>query len=290
MWPFVIILLILAMGCQGFCGERVMINGETERVKRFKSLIGYEEALKGLNQNEGVVCEWPDPSNWEGLKGSLWKIYGETLRAERAAVTRRWFLRQQEQTLLIEIFVSSGGPRLPAEYLLKISSSSTLPEIPFTKGPRGLGQLAIQFGNGEPKILIWTFYNVCFRIQQMEHKISILPLARWMQNLAEKHLAVPLGNYMPKVDKVDVSANRIRVGETVTIKVHPIQGQNPDRLLLEVGAIGDALDLIMKEGFSVGLNGKKPGQGDLEIIVADKKNLLCSPILVRVEIVEGDKK
>lgn len=290
MWLFMMLFLMLATGCQSSHGERTMINGETERVKRFKSLIGYEEALKGLDPNKGVVYDWPDPSSWEGLKGSLWKIYGETLRAEKAAVTRRWFLRQGDQTLLIEIVVSSAGPDLSGKHLLKIASSSTLPEIPFTKGPKDLGQLAIQFGNGEPKILIWTFHNVCFRLQQMEQKINILPLARWIQNLAEKHLAVRLADHLPKVNSVDISAKQIRVGETVTIKVHPIHGQDPDRLLLEVGAINDALDLTMKEGFSVGLNGKKPGQGELEIIVADKKNLLCSPLLVRVEIVESDKK
>lgn len=267
-----------------------MINGETERVKRFKSLIGYEEALKGLDPNKGVVCDWPDPSSWEGLKGSLWKIYGETLRAERAAVIRKWFLRHRDHTLLIEIVVSSGDPRLPAEYLLKKASSSTLPEIPFINGPRDLGQLSTQFANGEPKILIWTFYNVCFHIQQIEQKINILPLARWLQNLAEKHLVGYLADHLPKVERIDISKKQIQVGETVTIKVQPILGQDPNRFLLEVGGINDALDLTMKEGFSIGLNGQKPGQGELEIILANKKNLLSSSSLIKVEIVERDKK
>lgn len=257
---------------------------ETEQLKKFKSLIGFEQTPRIGDSDKGVVLDWPSPREWGQLKEGAWQIEGDTIRIHKGAVDRNWNLSMDEESISIEVFVSSAGPDLARQHLLEIASNTTMMEIPFTKGPEDLGHLAIQEIDPQPQYFVWTFYNLCFKIMQDNNTTDVLNLARWIQKHVDGYVKDNISQYRPKITKVELSSKQISVGETVTVQVQPAATEDTERLLVELANASDHLDCTLQEDLSLCFEGLKPGKAEIHLILADKKNLLSTSAVVSVEV------
>lgn len=261
-----------------------MFIRETEQLKKFKSLIGYEQASRIGDLEKGVVLDWPSAREWGQLKEGAWQIEGDTIRIHKGTVDRNWVLSMGEENISIEVFVSSAGPDLARQHLLEIASNTTMMEIPFIKGPEDLGHLAIQEIDPQPQYFVWIFHNICFKIMQDNNTIDVLSLARWIQKYADGHVKDNISQYKPKIANIELSSKQISVGEILTVKVQPATSEHLDRLLVELADTSDFLDCTLQEGLSLNFEGLEPGLAEIHLVMADTKNLLSTSVVVPIEV------
>lgn len=266
-----------------------MPDRKSERLIQFKNSIRYDELSIPQETDRGVVLDWPISTLWGQLKNEPWQIRGDTIRVMPGSVQHSWILNLNEEYITVDVFVSSTGQESALNFLFEKATNTSLPDIPFEKGPPELGQFAIQRIEAKPQNYIWTYYNVCFRIKQENQTLDVLTLAQWIQNLAAKHVMDNLSEYKPKIAKVDISSEKIKVGQQVTVSIQPTSGQDTERLLLEFIDVTDQLNLVSQEDFSFTFTAVKQGPGIVNLALADIKNLLCTPVNATIIVLPSDK-
>lgn len=266
-----------------------MPDRKSERLIQFKNSIGYYELSIPQETDRGVVLDWPMSTLWGQLKNEPWQIRGDTIMVMPGSVQHSWILNLNEEYITVDVFVSSTGQESAVNFLFEKATNTSLPDVPFEKGPPDLGQFAIQRIEPKPQNYIWTYYNVCFRIKQENHTLDVLTLAKWIQDLAAKHVTDTLSEHKPKIAEIGVSSEKIEVGQKVTVSIQPAPGQDTKRLLLEFIDVTDRLNLVSQEDFSFTFTAVKPGPGIINLALVDIKNLLCTPVNVTIIVLPSDK-
>ena len=257
------------------------------KLSQFKAAIGYDWTLKAVEPGKGVVFDWPEPTEWGDLKGAGWKINCDTVKILPPSAARQWDLAKGSDHAEIVVFVSSAGPEPAWRRLLETATTTTMLDYPFERSPVSLGHLTIRGIAPQPCFLVWTFYNVCFRISYSNLDADATPAAKWIQKHAKQHVVDRLADHPPAIAEIDLSASTVKVGEEVTARVTPAPGLDLERLTLEVGRKREHLAWVSDEGMSLVFRGLSPGRGEVEIALVDKKNLLCTPGVVKVKVVEA---
>jgi hypothetical protein len=258
---------------------------EPDRVQRFKAEIGYQRVAEALAAEPGVALDWPDAAEWADLKDDDWQTTRDSVKVWQGNALRRWNLQKGGGLIEVEVFVSSVGPAAALQHFLDATTSTTMARIPYTKGPEDLGHLAVWGISDQPCFLVWVFHNVCFRIIHSDLSADVTPMARWIQEQAAENVVPRVAERAPKIAGLELSSERIAVGERLTVRVKAAEETDPERLQLTAGSRRQRLRWAGRDGLALQFEGLEPGAGEAEVVLLDRKNLLCAARPVRVEVV-----
>jgi len=266
---------------------------EDERIKKFKEDTGIEEIVKVIiskgEANKGVVCHWQDPLECPVLQDG-WKMRFQECSGGMETAFKSWLLTRQDEYLKIEIHVSNKGIEGAKEHLLTLAASTTKLAIPLRNKPKArqwLGHLHVFSGKTE----FWIYHNVCFHVAAYNSSIDLAGINRWLQEQAEKNVQDNLSAYLPVLKEIQVEvtpSREIKIGQQAVIKIDPGENPDPTSLMLEFFNLKGRLKLV-KEISSLQANGEKlfsltfegicRSSNDIDLVLVNKKNLLCSGVL-----------
>jgi hypothetical protein len=256
----------------------------------FRKSLGIDD-LPGLESTAGVVLDWCSlPAALAPQLGDLREDLPSPdlfslLGPGRAQMGWSW--RRGERHLLLEVLVSGTGPAAAREHLLRLVDSWQMTPMPHYHPPEPFGDLALCIRD-PPEYMMWVFRNVCVKVDS--HGLDLVPLApiaRAVQELMERHTVPDIAPHIPRPAAIDVSAERIRVGEVVEVTLR----RNPDVAATTSFTMVpdlDALGVVKARGLSWSFRGKKPGKASIEVILAHDNTLLSPPLEVVIEVLPAE--
>ena len=263
-----------------------------QRVDSFKERIGFSK-LKEVTGPDGVLARWED------LQKAL-TIQLKRLRLERTDCSvvesgmgeAEWIWRRGESSVDVSIFVSGAGPEKAQQKLLAIGSNTTMVRIPYEAGPADLGDLSIHDPRYPASGVTWVYKNICVDINTDGSGVDVEPIARVIQKFMEAHRVARLAEHLPRVERVDVSAKQIHVGEEWRVSFELGKKTPIESVLTEVGEEWQSLNLgwnrrleaIKHSPLGAVYRGVAPGTARVQIRVVDRKTLLSPPLSVTVDV------
>lgn len=258
---------------------------DTFPVQEFKREIGYTDSPAGAAATEWVACEWPAPAQLPGL-GEGWKVLYDEVLVEQGSGIRKIDLRHELEELSLEIFVSSTGPQAARERLVRIASSTMMPQIPYRKGPANLGDLSVVSVESDPVAVLFTVRNVMVRIRKQSAKLSVVSLAEHLASIAGREVVPQLAVLAPRLLRVDVNPSPAHVGQTVTVQLHPDPPDAGARWKTDFEIRSGGLQPGPQQGLTLRLRAVKPGPADVALYVIDRKTLVVTSTEAKVEVLE----
>ncbi|HLL55496.1 MAG TPA: hypothetical protein VK447_18195 [Myxococcaceae bacterium] len=258
---------------------------DERQLKTFKEKLGFDKIVE-TPRDAGVVANWdllekrlPSPE-----KG--WELFTADINSARSGVvTRDWTFHKEDSALTVKVHVSSTGTDAVRKRLVSLATTTSLPFIPYIRGPEQLGQLSVWTQSRDPRRIIWVFHNVCVEIDKEDSVLPLAPLARIIQEFMERHVSPHVPQHLPGMEKVTVSKNPLKVGEEVLVAVHPERTSGELKgLKVEIFAPFEALDLMEQSATASRFQALHPGKPTVEVSVTDLESLLRSRAQVQVEI------
>jgi hypothetical protein len=272
---------LLIIGLTTLNGVAAMDPLQTDKVERFKRRIDFDKVLKAESADKLVRAIWPDALSAPAL-GPGWSVADNTIGRTRGGSAREWVLRRGDETVSILIFVSEGGVQPARQFFLLRASNNMMMEVPYLKGPAGLGTLAVHLSHKQAPSFIWVYRNTTFQVDAQDTSLDILPIARWLQATAESGLVAPPTAQLSLPGPTSVSARRVPVGQPIEIGLTiPTAGQSNYQMKLEFDR--QMLEVVSQRGLAAQVRGIKPGSTALDLWLIERSTLLSAPSRIDLE-------
>lgn len=258
---------------------------QVQKIERFKKRIDFDNALRLENAAQAVRAVWPDPRGAPGL-GAGWSVAGDTIWRTNGGTARQWRLRRRNESLSILIFVTDGDLQPVRDFFLSRASENMMVDVPYVKGPAGLGTLAVHLPFKQAPSVIWLYRNTMFQVDGDDTGLDLLPIAKWLQAIAESGLVSATQARLQAPGPVKVSARRAAVGEAIELSLAvPAAAQQNYRIELEFDRA--TLELISKSGLAAQVRGLAPGRTTLDLYVIEHSTLLFTRNPIDLEFTGG---
>ncbi|NMO14613.1 hypothetical protein HPC49_03815 [Pyxidicoccus fallax] len=268
--------------CGTASGEPMLVN--PRKLNEFKERIGFDQLVVSANPDIGVVADWDGVKEYLPTREAGWEPFSEDVSMlPGGLVTRSWSFRRGGATLILRINVCSTGAAAAREHFLSDVSVTSMPRIPYVRGPGWLGQLSVQMPGTPLQVVFWVFHNVYVELRDTSG-ISVEPLARSLQGFMERHVSQTLSQGLPRIDKVTVSKSQLQVDEEVEIQVHPKQSQASQKLRIQIQNNPAELRLTKQSSTASTYRALHPGKSTIEAWLSDTKFLLMSRAQVELDI------
>jgi hypothetical protein len=196
-------------------GEPMLVNPKA--LNEFKQRIGFDQLAVSRDPDVGVVADWDGVKEHLPTRAAGWEPFSEDVSTlPGGPVTRSWSFRRGKATFILSIHVCSTGPAAAREYFLSSVSLTSMPRIPYVRGPSWLGQLSVQMPGTPLQSVVWVFHNVVVELRDTSG-ISVEPLARSIQGFMERHVSQHVSQHLPRIERVTVSRPQLRVEEEVEV-------------------------------------------------------------------------
>jgi hypothetical protein len=255
-------------------------------VEEYRQLIGLP-TLPGVTSEAGVVLDWGTLT--AALSGELVDLRERSATVSLLApglVQGRWRWKRGDLRFDLEATVSGRGPHAAREHLLWEATNVSRYPIPFERVTSGPGDLAVIGTRRPPDIIIWVYRNVSLLLHtDQTHQTGVEALAHLIQRVMEGHVVARLAAYLPRPESVEVSPQRIRVGETTTAT---IRGTFPPSVFSEIGSTGPTLRAEADSPQAVTFRAAAPGRADIEVMIADENTLLSPFYEFHVDVLPAE--
>ena len=274
--------LLLAMFAGAQQGGRSS-SLEKFTLNQFRREIGYSDLPVGVDPGEGVRFDWPPVTSLLAVDAA-WKPVYDASHATNDAGVRKIDLHRGSEELSLEIFVACTGPAGARAHLLDSASATMMSQIPYRRGPEGLGDLSIISRENDPGSIIWTLRNVCFHLRKTDSQLTLAPLAAALDLLARGHIVPRIADHLPKPANVVVSPPRVSEGAGVTVELKMPPEADLGRLEADFVQTGQHLAVRARRGLTIEFTGRQQGTAELQFRVLDKRNLLVASVPLRIEV------
>lgn len=261
----------------------IMRNVQAELLKRKLEL----DAVSLPEPTQGIVLDWNTALVQGFLADETWKLSGETtLSMGPGEAMHKWIWERRSGWLTVAVFVSSDGPLLARQRLVKLATENQLPNVPYVRGPDDLGDISTIFA-GPPGFthLIWAYKHVCVSLKTQEARgVDVTRIARAVQTHLASQALVRLDEAAPQIEHVELSATRVRVKERLTIQIRMREADAQKQLLVDLKGRDQSLRLAGGPSLTTTLSVDVPGPRTLTMIVADQSTLLSAWTTVSFDV------
>ncbi len=288
------LLIVLALGLSVMVEKGSGMNDFGKvREERFKEKIGFNKVRPTAN-HQGVVADWSKLSDWKIFHAASWTPGESNLEAEATEVIRRQVFRRGEESMALNIIVSSESNQRALDYLLGAALSTSRMEPPYQKA-EGLGDFYIHYMSANRRALMWVYRNIYFQLRHediaeaKDRPFDTLALAREIQQYAEAHLVQNIQNHYPRIARVVVAPEKVRVGDDFTVTLNMEGDMDAKHYGMDFDR-SDNLELeSIDEGLSIHLRALAPGKGEVRFRVYDARTLLMTQKTVQIDVQEKGK-
>jgi hypothetical protein len=255
-------------------------------VEEYRRLIGLD-ALPGETSEQGVVLDWNTLT--AAVSAELTDLRERSATVSLLApglVQGRWRWKRGDLRFDLEATVSGSGPRAAREFLLWQATNCSRYPIPYERVASGPGDIAL-IGLERPADTIkWAYRNVSLWLDTGHtHQTGVEALAHIIQRVMERHVVARLVAYLPRPESVEVSPQRIRVGETTAVT---IRGTFPPSVFSEIRSIGPRLRSEASSPQAETFRAAAPGRADIEVMIADEDTLLSPFYEFHVDVLPAE--
>jgi hypothetical protein len=264
----------------------------SRRVDGFKDRIGFSK-LKQVTGPDGVLAMWEDLQKTLSLQLKPMRLESTDGSATESGMGEaEWIWKGGQSSIDVSIFVSGAGPAKAQRQLLSIASATTMVRIPYESGPPGLGDLSIHNPRYPAAGVIWVYKNVCVQVDNDGSDVDVEPIARAVQKFMEAHRVARLAEHLPRVERVDVSAKQIHVGEEWRVSFELGKNTPMESVLTEIDEEWQSLEYgwhprleaLKHSPLGAVYRGVEPGTARVQIRVVDRRTLLSPPLSVTVDV------
>lgn len=248
-----------------------------KRIADFKARIHFDALAAKETRGKGVVAEWPGCAALLGLTEKDWagdwsSDNALSLFDGRGIAERECTLERAGEQIWVRMYVSVESS-IVRERLVDLANETTMPVSPFVRGPDDLGTLALFVPGmgGSERHFIATFYNVGFAIRREGGARDIAPLVRNAIAFARRHLVDRPEAHAPRVKRLEVPRT-LRVGEVAEVKLE-LEPADAD-LRVDCHVSYQTLRQNRDRDGTLTITGDAPGEGEVELRIADRKTLL----------------
>ena len=258
------------------------------RIELFLKRVDFAR-LEHVTGVDGVCAVWSElEKKLDKTFSGLRRFASDVDLLDRGLVGTHWVWRRGERNVSVAISVSSAGFAAVHEKLFTSSTETTMVRIPYGRGPRDLGDLALRHRVDSGDLIMWVYRNVFVLIDGDGPGLDLEPTARLIQQFMEARRVRRLAEHLPRVDRMDVSGRQVRVGDEWTVTLVLAKDVDADRVVVEFEQDRDAdeflLDRLRSSHLSAAYRALAPGTARVEIRVVDKNTLLSPPLAATVEI------
>lgn len=292
MWRLTLFTAILIGGHAAGAQDMSEYDIVLQQFEKFKSRLGvqiFDQAAGSIDPTKGVFVEWPEnplvflPGGHKG-----WSVVGDATYPEGTGMVERdWTLKKADLRIRLRVFVSSTGPKPALDQLLGLGITSNMPD-PYRLGPKDIGQISATDNALTPALIssvFWVNHNVCVDLDNDDNSIDTLALARRIDQFLNQHLVSKVADHRSVIEKVMVTPREPRVGESFWIELQPSAKFDPKHLLMELESSAEPyVDQREEKGFAWRIAVKHPGLVDIPFWIADKKTLLSTRVLTKVNV------
>jgi hypothetical protein len=256
-----------------------------EKVADFKALVGID-GLAGRDATDGVLADWREltPILSEDLRGLRFLGY-DASPLKSGIGEANWDWKRREDGISVEVYVCGTGAAGARARLIEKATNTTTVKSHMAPALEKVGELAVEHESHDGDDILWVFRNVCVSVCKFGRGPKVISVARRIQSFLAAHLVSNLAARVPRIAKIEVSKNPIRVGDTFEVRVVlPSDLRLRDHTIEIRPASWPMLDPIEYGETSVVFRATDPGPAELDVIVLDPVTLLSPRAGVVIDV------
>ena len=219
---------LLAAGLTFFQTGQNMAEANSDPWLWFRMKTGIVDVVHPPKPGPGLVlAQWPAAPALLGVDAA-WTITDDFFYIPNArGASHRYAARQGQQTREVELFLSADGFPGAVERVLEIATTTMLPNPPYDKAPETarFGEITLASDDPAHRTLIWTFRNLCVRVDTSGGGEDTRALARRLLDGLQRRVVEPavFNQARPRLTLPD-SEIVLRPGESARIVPTPAGG------------------------------------------------------------------
>jgi hypothetical protein len=120
-------------------GQMNLLNPDA-RLEKFKKKIQFDESLSKESVGPLISTIHIEPNKYPQLEG--WALDQKTNSLRGEELFNEWIFKKNKESLLIQVYLSHKGVAETRRRFLEAVDSTSTMEIPFDKGPDGIGTIS----------------------------------------------------------------------------------------------------------------------------------------------------
>ncbi len=281
-------LLILLTGRSAVSQD--LTEGMSPTEAAFRMRIGALSVAAPLRAGPGVVrAEWPAGALLMGLGGE-WTVAPSTVSVPNGyGAAREYRARrngpQPEAQITLEVFVATQGFDGAVRRLVEQATNTMMPEPPWERAldTQPLGELTVRSTDAARRGLMWTFRNVCLRVDASDGAATAMQVARAVQAFLARHVTTP--------PTIETARPRLQVGDDIVviavderrrIVVQPTTQYGSAQLVVHPDNANAVA--IVDGNRAITLLGRQPGRTRVAVVLADPDTLLSDVKYITVDV------
>lgn len=265
-----------------------MADAKSDSFLWFRMKNGLVDVVNPPQPGPGLVrAQWPDAPAMLGVKAPPWTIADDFFYLPDArGAARRYAVRQGPQvTRSAELYLSANGFAGAVDRMVALATTTMLPEPPFARAPEALrfGELTLASTDPAHRTLIWTFRNLCLRVDTAAGGDETLALCRHLLGGLERRL-VTAEVFEQTRPRLSLPADPLRLAPGERRRIVPTApGAAPGAVL---AAFPDTAAIAVLEQSPAGIvvQGLQAGTATLGVVLADPATLSCDAGVVRCQV------
>jgi hypothetical protein len=266
-----------------------MTTLHSQMVERFKDRIGFDATMRTEAPGRSVLIAWPDMLTAPGVVAQGWSVAADTTLKAPGGAKRAWVLRRGKEAVSVNGYVSASGAEAARQFFLAQAGNTMMSEVPYERGPPGIGTLCVSLIRPGSSSLLWVFHNVFTLVSVTDSPVDAVAIAKWLQAQYEANL-IPSGDArFRSLPSVEVSSETLSVGQAldVTVKMNPTVHE--DRYLMRTNADERTVSESRFPGPRAQLKALLPGHTAVEVYLIDRTTLLSSTTRFELQILDSRK-
>jgi hypothetical protein len=254
----------------------------TELMKK----IGLDRLVVG-HPERGVALAWTTALVQSFLPADGWQLLGNTMfPVANGEARREWIWGKGEARLMFEVFVSSAGPGLAHESLVRKTTENMRPDVPHVRGPAELGDVSAVYDLPPTFFhVIWVFRNMCVSLEKRDAPdLELLAIARAIQTRLAQNVVADVGAFVPHIDRIEPSTAAVHLGDTLALKVRMASSDPQRDLLVDIERVDNSIRILSQSSAGIVLEPDAPMARDVMVRVVDPVSLLSAwaPVAITV--------
>ncbi len=164
-------------------GANMNLYNPDARLENFKKKIQFDEIVNKESTSPLVTNLSVDPTQYPQFKG--WKLDGKSSKNRGEELMTEWIFQNNKESFLIEIYLSPKGVEPSRKRFLQTADSTTTMEIPFQKGPSGVGTLSAIPLQQPYDYILFIYKNAYVHVRSRGAAVDALEVSRLISSQLE---------------------------------------------------------------------------------------------------------
>lgn len=264
-----------------------MAEAKSDSFLWFRMKNGLVDVVNPPKPGPGLVrAQWPDALAMLAVKSPPWTVDDDFFYLPNAqGAAHRYGARHGPHTRSVELFLSANGFAGAVDRMVELATTTMMPEPPFAKAPEALrfGELTLASIDPAHRTLIWTFRNLCVRVDTSAGGDETLALCRHLLGGLERRV-VTTEVFEQTRPRLVLPADPLPIAPGERRRIVPTAPGSPPGWVLAAYPDSASIAVLEQGPSGIVVQGLRPGPATLGVVLADPSTLSCDAGVVRCQV------